>query len=114
MLLVKSVKFQVDESVVLLNRQTDLMQTTISDYTVGYAANLTFGSMTANLPGASTNFGGTNNYTHDEKLQLTQETSTQARSYTNNQAYNLAGNPTTFKGVNAASFGSLLTVGHRA
>ncbi len=97
----------------LLNRQIDLIQTTLSDYAVGFAANFALGSMTVIIPGAPTNFSGTNSYTHDEKLQLTQETYTQAGSYTNNQAYNRAGNPTTFKGVNAASFGSLLTVGYR-
>ncbi len=52
----------------LLNRRTDLMQTTLSDYTVGFAANLTLGSMTANIPGAPANFSGTNSYTHDAKL----------------------------------------------
>ena len=78
------------------------MQTTLSDYAVGFAANLTLGSMTANIPGAPANFSGTNSYTHDAKLQLTQETSTRAGGYTNNQVYDGAGNPTTFKGVNAA------------
>ena len=75
----------------LLNRRTDLMQTTLSDYIVGYTANLTLGSMTANIPGAPTNFSGTNNFTHDAKLQLTQQTSTRAGGRTNNQAYDGAG-----------------------
>ena len=52
----------------LLNRRTDLMQTTLSDYSVGFAANLTLGSITGNIPGAPTNFSGTNSYTHDAKL----------------------------------------------
>ena len=37
---------------------------------VGFAANLTLGSMTANILGTPTNFNGTNSYTHDAELQL--------------------------------------------
>ena len=39
------------------------------------------------------------NYAHDTKLQLTQESSSRAGGYTNSNAYDTAGNPTTFKGV---------------
>ena len=55
--------------------------------------------MTANIPGAPANFSGTNSYAHDAKLQLTQETSTRAGGYTNNQVYDGAGNVTSFKVV---------------
>ncbi|MBC8135487.1 MAG: RHS repeat-associated core domain-containing protein [Fibrella sp.] len=41
---------------------------------------------------------GTTSYTYDAKDQLTQEASTRAGGYTNNYAYDTAGNPTAFKG----------------
>src|SRR5581483_10622411 len=59
---------------------------------------LTLGSITSNLPGV-TSFSGTTSYTHDSKVQLTQEQSTRAGSYTNGFGYDAAGNPTTFKGT---------------
>ena len=73
-----------------------MLQTKLSDYQVRYGANLTPGSMTDYIPGAPANFSGTNSYTHDAKLQLTQETSTRAGGYANNRVYDGAGNPTTF------------------
>lgn len=82
----------------LENQRNDMLHTTLSDYGIGFASNLTVGSMTASIPGAPSSFSGTNSYTHDTKLQLTQESSTRAGSYTNNQAYDTAGNSTTFKG----------------
>ena len=55
-------------------------------------------SCTASIPGASS-LSGTTGYTYDTKDQITQETSTRNGGFTDNFAYDSAGNPTTFKGV---------------
>lgn len=81
------------------NTRNDLAHTLLSDYQVTYGSDLTVGTMTANIPAAPTNFSGTNSYTHDSKLQLTNETSTRAGGYTNLNSYDSAGNPTSFKGT---------------
>ncbi len=82
----------------LTHRRTDVMHTLLSDFALTYASNMTLGSMTSTVSGVSA-FSGTTNYAHDTKLQLTQESSSRAGGYTNSNAYDAAGNPTTFKGV---------------
>ena len=62
----------------LLNRRIDLMQTKLSYFTVGYAANLMLVSITSSIQGSPANFSGTNSYAHESKLQLTPGTSTAA------------------------------------
>ena len=59
---------------------------------------MTLGSMTSTVSGVAA-FSGTTSYAHDTKLQLTQESSNRAGGYVNNNAYDGAGNPTTFKGA---------------
>ena len=72
--------------------------TTISDF-----SNITYDgignrtSVTASIPGA-TSLNGTTGYAYDSKNQLTQEASTRNGGFTDNFAYDSAGNPTTFKG----------------
>jgi RHS repeat-associated protein len=76
----------------------EIGNTTISDFgSIAYdgAGNRT--SVTADIPGA-TSLNGTTGYTYDSQNQLTQETSTRNEGFTDNFAYDSAGNPTTFKG----------------
>ena len=82
----------------LTNRRGDMAHTLLSDYTVASDTLGNIGSVTSTVPGVSA-FSGTTTYTHDAKLQLTNEQSTRGGSYTNSNAYDPAGNPTTFKGV---------------
>ncbi len=55
-------------------------------------------SFTASHP-AVANYSGTTNFTFDAKNQITQEQSTRLSGYTNNFAYDNAGNATSFRGV---------------
>ncbi|HEX6716318.1 MAG TPA: Ig-like domain-containing protein [Pyrinomonadaceae bacterium] len=55
-------------------------------------------AVTASIPGA-TSLNGSTGYTYDAKNQLTQETSTRNGGFTDNFAYDSAGNPTTFNGI---------------
>ena len=82
----------------LTHRRTDISHTLLSDFALTYASNMTLGSMTSTVSGVSA-FSGTTTYAHDTKLQLTQESSNRAGGYVNNNAYDGAGNPTTFKGA---------------
>jgi RHS repeat-associated protein len=79
------------------------MQTLLSDYQVGYAANLTLGSIAASMPGAPAAYSGTTSYSHDTKLQLTNETSTRGGGYNFSNVFDGAGGcplgATTFKGA---------------
>jgi len=76
-----------------------ISSTTISDFSsIGYDAVGNRNSVTASIPGA-TSLNGTTGYTYDTKDQITQETSTRNRGFTDNFAYDSAGNPTSFKGV---------------
>lgn len=79
----------------LTHRRTDISHTLLSDFALTYASNMTLGSMTSTVSGVSA-FSGTTSYAHDTKLQLTQESRNQAGSYVNSNAYDGAGNPTTF------------------
>ena len=83
----------------LQNTRTDIGHTPLSNFSITYGTNLTVSSVVASLPAAPASFSGTTNYVHDTKVQLTQESSTRGGGYTNNNAYDAAGNPTTFKGV---------------
>jgi RHS repeat-associated protein len=72
--------------------------TTISDFSsIAYdgAGNRT--SVTAAISGA-TSLNGATGYTYDNTDQLTQEASTRNGGFTDNFAYDSAGNPTTFRG----------------
>ncbi len=72
---------------------------TTSDFTsIAYdgAGNRT--SVTATIPGA-TGLNGSTIYNYDTKNQLTQEASTRNSGFTDNFAYDSAGNLSTFKGV---------------
>ncbi len=72
---------------------------TISDFSsIGYDGVGNRTSITASIPGA-TSLSGTTGYSYDSKDQITQETSTRNGGFTDNFAYDLAGNATTFKGV---------------
>jgi RHS repeat-associated protein len=72
---------------------------TISDFSsIGYDGARNRTSVTASIPGATV-LNGTTGYTYDTKDQLTQETTTRNSGFTDNFAYDSAGNPTTFKGV---------------
>jgi RHS repeat-associated protein len=86
-----------------LGQTTELLNqingSTISDFSSlahDGVGNLT--SITASIPGA-TSLSGTTGFGYDSKNQLTQETSTRNGSFTDNFAYDAAGNPTTFKGI---------------
>jgi RHS repeat-associated protein len=63
-----------------------------------HASNMTLGSVTASMPAAPTSFSGTTGYSHDTKLQLTNETSTRGGGYNFSNSFDSAGNATTFKG----------------
>jgi hypothetical protein len=82
----------------LTNERNNMAHTLLSEYAVGYASNMTLGSVTASVPGAPSSFSGTTGYTHDTKLQLTNETSTRGGGYNFTNAFDSAGNATTFKG----------------
>src|SRR5437867_805698 len=72
---------------------------TISDFSsIAYDGVGNRTSVTASIPGA-TSLSGTTGYTYDSKDQITQETSTRNGGFTDNFAYDSAGNSTTFKGV---------------
>ena len=47
----------------LSNNRNDMMSTLLSDYAVGYASNMTLGSVTASMPAAPTAYSGTTSYT---------------------------------------------------
>lgn len=47
---------------------------------------------------------GTTTYAYDAENQLTQEASTRAGGYTNNYAYDSAGNATTFEGATQRTY----------
>jgi RHS repeat-associated protein len=73
--------------------------TTISDFTsITYDGVGNRKSVTASIPGAAS-LNGTTDYAYDSKNQLTQEASTRNGGFTDNFAYDSAGNPVTFKGV---------------
>src|SRR6185295_7044314 len=77
----------------------EISSSTVSDFSsISYngAGNRT--SVTVSVPGA-TSLNGTTGYAYDSKDQLTQETSTRNGGFTDNFAYDSAGNPTSFKGV---------------
>lgn len=59
-------------------------------------------SVTASLPGAPAGYSGTTTYLYDIRDQLLQEQSTRLGGYTNAFGYDLAGNPTTFRGAAGA------------
>ena len=82
----------------LSNNRNDMASTLLSDYSVGYASNMTLGSVTASMPAAPTAYSGTTSYTHDTKLQLTNETSARGGGYNFSNVFDSAGNATTFKG----------------
>jgi hypothetical protein len=72
---------------------------TISDFSsIGYDGVGNKLSVTASIPGA-TSLNGTTGYSYDSKDQITQETSTRNGGFTDNFAYDTAGNPTAFKGL---------------
>ncbi len=72
---------------------------TISDFSsIGYDGTGNRTAVTASITGA-TSLNGSTGYTYDTKNQLTQETSTRDGGFTDNFAYDSAGNPTTFKGL---------------
>jgi len=86
-----------------LGQVTELLNqigsTTISDFSsIAYDGVGNRNSVTANIPGA-TSLSGTTGYSYDSKGQITQETSTRNGGFTDNFAYDTAGNPTSFKGV---------------
>jgi len=89
-----------------LGQVTELLNqigsTTISDFSsIAYDGVGNRTSVSASIPGA-TSFNGTTGYSYDSKDQITQETSTRNSGWTDNFAYDSAGNPTTFKGVTKA------------
>ena len=51
------------------------------------------------MPAAPSAFSGSTSYTHDSKIELTNETSSRGGSYNFSSAFDGAGNPTTFKGT---------------
>ena len=57
--------------------------------------------ITASVPGASAQ-GGATTYAYDAKDRLTQESSSRLGGYTQNEAYDAAGNPTTLRGAAGA------------
>ena len=71
---------------------------TLSDHILGFDAAGNIGQVAASLPGAST-LSGTTTYQHDDKLQLLSEQSTRSGGYGYSNAYDAAGNPTSFKGA---------------
>lgn len=79
-----------------------MMSTLLSDYSVSYALDMTLGSVTASMPATPTSFSGTTSYTHDTKLQLTNETSARGGGYSLSNAFDSAGSATTFKGASNA------------
>ena len=83
----------------LSNNVNNISQTLLSNYGVGYAANLTLGAVTANMPAAPSAFSGSTSYTHDAKIELANETSGRGGGYNFTSAFDGAGNPTTFKGT---------------
>jgi RHS repeat-associated protein len=73
--------------------------TTISDFSsIAYDAVGNRTSVSASISGV-TSLSGTTGYSYDSKNRLTQESSTRNGGFTDNFAYDSAGNPTTFKGV---------------
>jgi RHS repeat-associated protein len=73
--------------------------TTISDFSsITYDGVGNRASVTVSIPG-TTSLNGTTSYIYDSKNQLSQESSTRNGGFTDNFSYDLAGNPTSFKGV---------------
>jgi RHS repeat-associated protein len=87
---------QLGEVTRLLNQ---ISGSTISDFSnIAYDGSGNRTSVTASIPGAML-LNGTTSYTHDTKNQLTQELTTRNSGFTDNFAYDSAGNLTSFKGV---------------
>ena len=82
----------------LSNNLNNQSQTLLSNYQVGFAANLTLGAVAANMPAAPSAYSGSTSYTRDSKIELTNETSSRGGGYNFTSAFDGAGNPTTFKG----------------
>lgn len=86
-----------------LGQVTELLNqigsTTISDFSsIAYDGVGNRTSVTANIP-STTSLSGITGYPYDSKNQITQETSTRNGGFTDNFAYDSAGNPTSFKGI---------------
>jgi RHS repeat-associated protein len=89
-----------------LGQVTELLNqiggTSISDFnSISYDGIGNRTSVSASIPGV-TALNGNTSYQYDTKNQITQETSTRNGGFTDNFAYDTAGNPTTFKGVTKA------------
>ncbi len=87
-----------------LGQLTDLLHqgpggTTLSDFgNMGYDGIGNRTAMTVTMPGVP-GLGGTTNFGYDSKGQLQTEQSTRSGGYTRSFLYDLAGNPTTFRGT---------------
>ena len=87
--------------VTALNNVLDNGQNTVlSSYGISYDSQGEIGSVAANVPGIAS-LTGTTDFNYDYQTELTSEQSTRMGSYSYNNAYDAAGNPTTFK--NAAN-----------
>ncbi len=97
----------------LVNRKRDAGQTLLSQFgdlpTTPASNRMTYDAagnrltLPASVPGYSAH-SGTVSYGYDSKDQLTQETSTRNGGYTQNQVFDPAGNPTTFRSASGIGY----------
>jgi hypothetical protein len=62
-------------------------------------------TLTSSVPNAPAAYSGSTGYQYDNRNQLTQEVSGRTGGYSNNYAFDLVGNPTSWKGA-AQTFNS--------
>lgn len=119
-----STAYSFDAGGKLLDLAYQKAGTTIADFSVpatsGYdsagnrlsvSVNLPLAGLPAGYSGPATYYSGTTNYQYDQRNQLLQEQSTRlgtsmaTTNYTYTYQYDLAGNPTTFRGVTVGTGG---------